>query len=120
MLCGCRDLLLECGICSDGLMNLLIEVFVGFLVVISIETLAPLPESFLILLGVFLLNSVGPFLDVKAIDSASVVICIVFYCLSLVRLGGSWESPGVMGNVDATITGTFESTENSGTSGCSL
>jgi len=104
---------------TDGGVDLLVELLIGLGSVV-IKTLGPESESSLVLLSIFLLDTIGPGLDMETINSLFVVLSIIFGSLSLLGLGGSWESPGVMRDVETSITGSLKGAEDSGTSGGSL
>ena len=54
------------------------------------------------------------------VDSVHVGLGVIFDGLSLLGFSGTRESSGVVGDVEASIAGTFEGTEDSGTGGGSL
>ena len=118
---------------DDGGVNLLVEVFAG-LNLGGGEALGPVGELSLEFLSVFLLEGFHVVGDVVSEDSGSVGLGIEFSFNSLgsggfsslvldngnLSSGVSWESLGLMWNIDSTIASTLKDTEDSGTGGGSL
>jgi len=118
---------------NDGGVDLFVEVFAG-LNLSSGEALGPVGELSLEFLSVFFLEGFHVVGDVVSEDSGSVGLGIEFG-VNLLGSGGftslvlnnsdlssgvTWESLGLMWNVDSTIASTLKDTEDSGTGGGSL
>ena len=118
---------------NDGGVDLLVEVFAGLNLGGS-EALRPVGELSLEFLSVFLLEGFHVVGDMVSEDFGSVGLGIEFG-VNLLGSGGftslvlnnsnlssgvTWESLGLMWNVDSTIASTLKDTEDSGTGGGSL
>jgi len=118
---------------NDGGVDLFVEVFAG-LNLSSGEALGPVGELSLEFLSVFFLEGFHVVGDVVSEDSSSVCFGIEFGLNSFrsgrftslvlnnsdLSSGVTWESLGLMWNVDSTIASTLKDTEDSGTGGGSL
>ena len=118
---------------NDTSVDLFVEVFAS-LNFSGSEALSPVGELSLEFLSVFLLERFHVVGDVVSEDSCSVCFGIVFGLNSFrsgsftslvlnngnLSSGVTWESLGLMWNVDSTIASTLKDTEDSGTGGGSL
>lgn len=125
--------LLSVWVGNDGLVDLLVDIFAG-LGFVGGEALVPLGEEDLVLGWVFLLDGVHVGGNMGTEDSflmdLSVIFGTRFFSIggfsSLVgndfnlTSGITWESLGVVRNVESSIASTLKGTEDSGTGGGSL
>ena len=118
---------------NDGSVDLFVEFFAG-LNLGGGEALSPVGELSLEFLSVFLLEGFHVIGNVVSEDSCSVGFGVIFGLNSFrsgrftslvlnngnLSSGVTWESLGLMWNVDSTIASTLKDTEKSGTGGGSL
>lgn len=110
-----HSLLGESGVLADTFESLSVKVFDGFNLG-GLEGLDPFGEVELVFFGVAFLHFVHVVVDMNTEDSVSVHFGVVGFVLVGI-LGESGETLGVVGDVQTSVNGTFQSTENTVTGG---